>query len=68
MQRQHVTSSNIESVGYEAGVLEVAFHSGGIYQYRGVPEGVYLSLMSASSHGSYFNDHVKDKFNCVKIR
>jgi hypothetical protein len=61
MQRTPVTSSNLKSVGYDPDTrtLEIEFHSGGIYQYSGVPEAVYSGLMSASSHGSYFDSHIK---------
>ena len=61
MERTRVSSSNLESVGYdpETSVLEVAFLNGGVYQYSGVPAPVYSGLMSASSHGSYFDAHVK---------
>jgi hypothetical protein len=49
MNRQPVASSNLSSVGYDADnqILEVAFHHGGIYQYYGVPVGVYRGLMAA---------------------
>jgi hypothetical protein len=61
MDRIPVSSSNLESVGYDSStlMLEVAFLHGGIYQYSGVPSSVYAGLMAASSHGSYFDQHVK---------
>ena len=51
----------LASVGYEraTATLEVAFVEGAIYQYFEVPSGVYAGLMSASSHGTYFDAHVK---------
>jgi hypothetical protein len=51
----------LASVGYDKAmaVLEVAFVGGGVYQYFEVPSGVYAGLMSASSHGTYFDAHVK---------
>ncbi|WP_394854027.1 KTSC domain-containing protein [Citrobacter freundii] len=38
MIRQPVSSSNLQSVGYDqaTSTLEIAFHSGGIYQYSRV--------------------------------
>ena len=70
MNRQHVSSSNIRSIGYdpESKTLEIEFHSGGIYQYFNAPESIYNALMSASSHGSYFHRHIKDQFQWTKIR
>lgn len=61
MQRTHVSSSNIESIGYDSSsaTLEVRFLNGSIYQYYNVPAYVYIGLMNASSHGSYLDKHVK---------
>jgi hypothetical protein len=61
MERIPVSSSNLASVGYDpsSAVLEVEFNHGGIYQYNGVPEEIYQSLMSAGSHGTYFDQFIK---------
>lgn len=61
MNRTPVSSSNLKTVGYdpETKQLEIEFLNGGIYLYSGVPESVYAGLMSASSHGSYFDAHIK---------
>jgi hypothetical protein len=61
MNRTTVISSNLASVGYDSDtqVLEIQFLNGGIYQYSRVPSSVYSGLMAASSHGSYFDRHVK---------
>lgn len=61
MERQHVSSSNLKAVGYDPATktLEIEFLNGGLYQYSGVPESVYQALMSASSHGQYFDNHIK---------
>lgn len=70
MERQPVSSSNIRSIGYEAGTgtLEVEFNSGGVYQYFNVPEATYSALMRASSKGAYVNDNIKDRYRCRKVR
>jgi hypothetical protein len=70
MNRTSVQSSNLKSVGYdlETNVLEIEFHNGGLYRYTGVPERIYRGLMNAGSHGSYFHQHIKDKYNTTKIR
>ena len=68
MDRTHVTSNNIKSIGYENGVLEIAFLSGGIYQYVNVPHSVYHSIMMAPSKGKYFYQNVKDIYECRKIK
>ncbi len=61
MERIPVQSSNLRSVGYdrESGTLEIEFKSGRVYQYSGVPEEVYEGLMSASSHGTYFDRYIR---------
>ena len=70
MIRQPVSSSNIRSIGYDSKsrTLEVEFHNGSIYRYFDVPESIYNALMSASSHGSFFHRHIKDRFQWTKIR
>ncbi len=67
MLRQRVASSNIESIGFENNVLEVAFHSGSVYQYFGVPESVYLLLMAAPSKGEYLATYVKNRYRYARI-
>lgn len=62
-----VSSSNLSSVGYENGVLHIAFHSGGLYEYTGVPVEVYQGLMSASSHGQYFHRYIKGVYPYRRI-
>lgn len=61
MNRQSVESSNLASVGYDAEneILEIEFNHGGDYKYFDVPENVYEELMSASSHGQYFDRNIK---------
>lgn len=61
MNRQSVESSNLASVGYDAEneILEIEFNHGGVYQYFDVPKNVYEELMSASSHGQYFDRNIK---------
>lgn len=61
MDRKHVSSSNIDSIGYDSTsqILEVEFLNGSIYQYFGIPEYLYFGLMSANSHGKYLNEYIK---------
>ena len=65
-----VSSSNLGAVGYDAAsqILRVAFITTGLYEYSGVPASVHAGLMSASSHGSYFDAHIKNgAYPCRKI-
>lgn len=70
MQRIPVQSSNLCSVGYDEATktLEIEFQSGSIYRYHGVPPSVYQGLMSASSHGKYFHQHIRDVYHYTRIR
>jgi ATP-dependent DNA helicase RecG len=68
IKRIPVASPNIASIGYdkEIHILEIEFHHGAIYHYKDVPENVYEELMSSPSHGAYFMNEIKDKFNYQK--
>lgn len=83
MMRQSVTSSNLQEVGWEPadeneegngrgehgqnGTLEVAFHSGHVYQYFNVPEHVYRALLSADSPGRVLNRDVIGKYDEERV-
>ncbi|THF60454.1 KTSC domain-containing protein [Pseudothauera rhizosphaerae] len=71
MNRVPVSSSNLRAVGYdpETRILEVEFLNGGLYSYSGVPSSIHPGIMSASSHGSYFEACIKKgSYPCKKIR
>jgi hypothetical protein len=61
MERIPVSSSNLESVGYdeESGTLEVEFKNGTLYQYFDVPQGVFDGLANADSPGGYLAENIK---------
>ncbi|HLL76527.1 MAG TPA: TIR domain-containing protein [Pyrinomonadaceae bacterium] len=61
MERIPVRSSNLSSIGYDAQseILEVAFHSGSVYRYFGIPEYLFQGLLNASSHGKYLDRYIK---------
>ncbi|MDN3029434.1 KTSC domain-containing protein [Streptomyces sp. S.PB5] len=67
MERVAVRSSNVRSVGYSGGILEVEFHSGGVYQYHGVPEHVYAGLVAAHSKGTYLDRMVKGVYGYSRV-
>ncbi|MGO9622268.1 MAG: KTSC domain-containing protein [Desulfobaccales bacterium] len=70
MNRTPVRSSNIRSIGYDPDdrILEVEFHSEGVYQYSGVSEPVHQEFMRAPSKGSYFHDHIRDRYPARRVR
>jgi hypothetical protein len=61
-----ISSSAIEAVGYDppTGRMRIRFTGGNEYDFRGVPRHVYQGLMSASSSGTYYNDHIRDRYQC----
>lgn len=60
MQRQPVTSSNIRSIGFENGAMEIEFTNGKVYRYTGPKvQEHYNGIMSAPSKGQYFGKHVR---------
>ena len=59
-------SSAISRAEYirQTATLQIWFtESGGPYDYHGVPESVYLGLISARSAGTYFNDYIRDRYS-----
>jgi hypothetical protein len=56
-----VHSTNLAAVGYDptAATLFVQFNNGTVYRYLRVPVAVYEGLMTASSHGKFFNRYVR---------
>ncbi len=69
MNMTSVTSSNLSAVGYDKStqIMHIRFNSGRLYAYYDVPENVYCELMSASSHGSYFNSVIKGCYGDTRI-
>lgn len=61
MNMTSVSSSNLDSVGYDASsqTLRVRFNNGGLYDYHLVPEHLYKGLMNASSKGGYLDAYIK---------
>ena len=57
-----VSSSAIAAIGYENGILAVAFHQSGIYYHPGVPYAVYVGLMQAQSKGAYYNRYIRGRY------
>ncbi len=67
MNREFVQSSNLHSVGYEDGILEIEFNDSSVYQYFDVPESTYLGLMQASSKGKFFHKYIK-RYRYKKVK
>lgn len=66
---EYVSSSNVESVGYDArtNTLYVNFLNGGRYSYSRVPISEYEGLKNASSVGTYLNANIKGTYPFRKL-
>jgi len=69
MERENVSSSLLESVGYdpETLTLEIGFKSGRVYQYYQVPPNIHAGLISASSLGEYFNKEIREQYEYTEV-
>lgn len=70
IERQAVRSTDIAIIGYDAEnqLLEVAFKSGNVYHFREVPVSIHREFLAAPSAGTYFRDHIRDRYSSQKIR
>jgi hypothetical protein len=69
MNRTPVESEMLVSVGYDPvdEILELEFHTSGIYQYSEVPEEIYRELMAAESKGRYFIEYIQDQYPYLRV-
>ena len=67
MEMKEVVSSNIHSVGYENGILQIQYRGGGIYNYFDVPKTLFEHLMKAESKGRFVNANINKKFKYEKL-
>jgi hypothetical protein len=51
----------------DTSTLRVGFVSGMVYDYKNVPEKVYVSMKKAISKGSFLNRNIKDKYEFEKV-
>jgi len=62
-------SSVVASMTYDpvSSTLRVRFVSGMVYDYKKVPEEVFKKMKSASSKGTFLNQHIKGNYEFEKI-
>jgi hypothetical protein len=63
-----LNSSNLAAAGYSGGNLVVTFRSGRVYEYFGVPLSVFVALLNATSHGSYFYWNIRKSYPYRRIQ
>jgi hypothetical protein len=64
-----VSSSNIESIGYDpsSNTMRIKFKDGGAYDYRDVSQSTYDALRTSPSIGQYFHRNIKGSYKFTKV-
>ena len=63
-------SSVVAAIRYDANThtLRVIYVSGSVYDYKQVPEKIYMDMRTASSKGEFLNKTIKPNYEFEKIR
>ena len=63
-------SSVVAVINYfpETLTLRVVFVSGNVYDYKKVPESVYLQMKSAKSKGKFLNEYIKRNYRFEQVK
>jgi KTSC domain len=66
MEMIRVFSSAILAVGYDRTIARMKIHfvQGHTYDFCRVPETVFTGLLNSPSKGRYYNDHIRDRYQC----
>ncbi len=66
MEMISVSSSAISAVGYDADTqrMKIRFTEGKTYDFCRVPPYIFNGLLTAGSKGTYYNDHIRDRYQC----
>lgn len=69
IEMNFVSSSNVESVGYDEQneIVYVRFLNETLYIYKGVPKHEYEALLTAASVGSYLHRNFKNVYPYERI-
>lgn len=62
-------STNLRAAEYDPfmKVLILRFHTGGDYEYVDVEREVFTELVKAESAGKYFHQHIRGKYEFLKV-
>ncbi|HBD20260.1 MAG TPA: KTSC domain-containing protein [Arenimonas sp.] len=66
MDMIQVRSSAISAVGYDPSTMrmKIRFAQGDTYDFCRVPAHIFQGLLNARSKGTYYNDHIRDRYQC----
>jgi hypothetical protein len=62
-------STVVHTINYDPGTetLRITFVSGIIYEYKNVPETIYIQLKTSRSKGVFLNTNIKGKYDFEKV-
>ena len=58
MQRSPVDSSYVSEIGFDEGILEVAYKNGKVFRYLNVPSDTHKSVLDSDSIGRAVREHI----------
>ena len=63
-------SSVVSAIKYDESkaILTIIFVSGMVYEYKNVPEEIYLEMKNSGSKGTYLNKNIKGNYLFEKIK
>ncbi|WP_405119704.1 KTSC domain-containing protein [Pseudomonas leptonychotis] len=66
MEMIHVRSTAITAIGYDPTNqrMKIKFQQGHTYDYCRVPAHIFNGFMNSQSKGTYYNTHIKDRYQC----
>lgn len=64
MEMIRVSSSAISAIGYDSSnsTMRIVFTESGTYDYHGVPENVFIAFVQSNSKGTFYNNHIRDRY------
>ena len=70
IHRDPIESSALAGVGYSRRLhaLEIEFRDGLIYRYEEVPLSVYRELVSAFSKARFYNQNIRGRYHCLRVK
>lgn len=66
MNMIRVFSAAITAIGYEPTSMrmKIQFTQGHTYDFCGVPQHIFDGLLNAGSKGGYYNERIRDRYQC----
>lgn len=66
MEMIRVNSSAIDAIGYDPNTqqMRIRFKHGGTYSFCRVPQSIFDGFLSSSSKGTYYDRHIRDRYQC----